>query len=360
MQLAWARIVGPIAVAALALAVGCPSGGNGGKMDGGALGDGQTPSGQGGSGGQSGPVVWVGSHFTRSVRGIDTGSGETLAMIDLPADPNDLVIAAGKVWVGTDDGDLLAIDPQSGEAGDPLHIGGPIEHIAAGGGRLFVAHFGGGDSGLPPQVVEVDPAKVTELNRFAVVDINESHDGLILDGSTLYVLVGNGFALERVDPDSGAVMDSVALGENPDDPSGPRGDFYGYGQMILVGGTMWVLDEYKNKVLGVDATSLAVGPILDATSWLDNGGADYLASDGKDVFVSLKDANSIVRLDGKTGEVKDTYDYEDGAGVIAFKDGLLYMDGDESFGDLLLIDPSDGKLQRKVPGVYADNELVVQ
>ena len=42
------------------------------------------------------------------------------------------------------------------------------------------------------------------------------------------------------------------------------------------------------------------------------------------------------------------------------QDGKLYMNGDESNGDALVIDASNGKLLRTVPGVFADNLLAVE
>jgi hypothetical protein len=69
-------------------------------------------------------AVWVLTGYGDLLR-IDPDTGESTP-VDVPDLPQGLVIGDDAVYVSTGDGDLVAVDPASGEVGDPVELGDDV------------------------------------------------------------------------------------------------------------------------------------------------------------------------------------------------------------------------------------------
>jgi outer membrane protein assembly factor BamB len=343
----WATALGLCAL------LGCESGGES-AGDGGTSSSGSAGSGGGGTttgGGAGGKVVVARDNYLKL---LDTATGEELGSLPFDFFAEELHVAGDAVVLGGSEGELVVADAETLELRSQIALGSDVEAIASVGDEAFVALLGDGTSEDGPAIARVDLANVTETSRFFDVDVNEQHAAMLAEGDDLIVLVGNGFALERVSTASETVVQDVPLGQNPDDPEGPRGEFYGYGMLASAEGRYWVFDEYSDRLLGLDATSFAVQVMHHTAALLENAGATHVVSDGSELFLTLADKDQVVVFDGETGEVARTYDVADGARAIGVKDGLLYLDADETFGELLVLDAQTGDEVGRVGAVYAD------
>jgi hypothetical protein len=110
---------------------------------------------------RSGVVALAASHGSLWVAGfgavsrLDLGTGRMLARIKTPKteDYSSIAIGDGSVWVTADGGTVYRIDPSTNRVVARIHVGGYVQGIAVGAGRVWVTRpsQGRGD------VVRIDP-----------------------------------------------------------------------------------------------------------------------------------------------------------------------------------------------------------
>ena len=86
--------------------------------------------------------LWVSDEHARSLYGLDPRSLALERRLPLPDRPRDIAIAGEAVWVATDRGRLVSMDPRSAETIRSVDLGsGSLSHVAAGGGAIWVTSY---------------------------------------------------------------------------------------------------------------------------------------------------------------------------------------------------------------------------
>lgn len=86
--------------------------------------------------------LWVSDEHARSLYGLDPRSLALERRLRLPDRPRDIAIAGEAVWVVTDRGRLVSVDPRSAETIRSVDLGsGSLSHVAAGGGAIWATSY---------------------------------------------------------------------------------------------------------------------------------------------------------------------------------------------------------------------------
>jgi hypothetical protein len=334
----------PILGAVLCVLVGCGSeggsdgtGGAGGKGSGsdpgaGGLIGGADREGEDAKGEPSGRILWTVTSALPELRGLDTGSHETVLAVDVwkgSFQVTALSVADDYVWVGREDSVVLAVDRKTGElAGErDLKIEvdgdyGPIYQLAAGAGFAVTA----AESGLEPPLVRIDAPQLQVAKQGNVLGLAAYLNGIVYDGSDVWTISRNRLELVRVDPETLEVRARVELGRDPNNPD-VFGDWAGDGYLADAGDTLWVLDTESRRLTSVDKATLTPRTAADLTDLSDF--ETYLEFDANSmgVFLLLNEPGLIVRFDPLTGQRLNTYDFsaDGGVGTMAVGRDRLYM-----------------------------------
>jgi hypothetical protein len=305
----------------------------------------------------SGQTLWATVRDSAYLTGLDTGSGDTVVkpveVGGFTTDVKRVAPADGKVWLGLSDGKVIVVDAKTGAVAKTLTYPARdygIEEMTAGQGSAYVAY--GGKS--KPTLVRLDAATYEEKTRKPVIGSIHSYEGLLVDGDTLWVLQGNGFALIKADAATLAVRDKVVLGQDPKNPTGPFKALYGYGSMVQVGGSVWIIDQYHHVLIRVDKATMRATRVASLKDIIDRNTFLRMAANADSFFVAYStDAGAkVIRYDGATGEPKQTYEFGPGAArAIAVAGDRLYVPSEEFFGDGLQIDVQRGRTLRTYPTV---------
>lgn len=287
---------------------------------------------------------WVATRGIQELLAVDSKTGKVDVELEVASDSevSALAVASGQAWVGRSDGALVVVDGASEKVDKTLNIassGERIELVTLGGGSAYVA------SGSPndPHVSRVDVASGSVQAEAPVIGGADLFSGLLYDSGTLWVLSDNNFTLSKVDATSLAVLGSVSLGQDPSEPEGPRGDFYGSGVMAQSDSKLWIIDVSSNQLLSVEKSSLSVQYESDLADLLESEGGIALAANQESFFVTLPDAGKIVRFDSATGARAQTYTLATGAGLaIAAGSDRLYVNKDAAGWDVSEVDIRSG------------------
>jgi outer membrane protein assembly factor BamB len=189
-----------------------------------------------------GRTLYVADTFG-SVFIVRTTEGNSMTSIFLPAAANAMAIHNGMLIVGSADGWIRRVDPQTGAVvgswqvnssvealavvGDTVYAGGHNTfiykgHAVTGGFQMFSACFGQVNSmavngnellagGLNGVVYRFNRTTSGFIGQFPVV--NSDNAAIAMDGGTLWVVDSAGF-IRRVNPTTGAVLFSTAMCTN--------------------------------------------------------------------------------------------------------------------------------------------------
>jgi virginiamycin B lyase len=162
----------------------------------------------------------------------DLTTGEQVASIEVPAEPKQIVFAAGSAWVACDDsGVLVRIDPETYEVIDTIGAGaGPVE-LELGFDSLWVRN-------RLLQLVRIDPETGAELARIAGFGASPSL-GLSFGGGLVWASAPRSIA--GIDPLTNEIVRDIPL---------PGTMFH---DTFWVDGSLWVTTAGTRAVLQVDA-----------------------------------------------------------------------------------------------------------
>ena len=261
---------------------------------------------------------WVADARDGEVVKIDPVTGEAVATVDVSDSPQALALGTGSVWVGDPvAGQLFEIDKDT-EAivGDPIDVGDPSATMSISIGTEGVWVVSGGEL----RMVDLDTIEVT------VIDTAPDPLDVAANLGTVWVLDGEQ-GLLRLDPVTGASLgDPIPIG-------GVTGDVYAGAEGI------WVADRQDDTLVSVDpdtgqtlviarvrGTYLDVGFDSSAVWVLSraSGSTGYLTP------IDLTTGDPLtepIRLDG------DPVDVANGAGAV-----WVALRGDQA---LARIDPAD-------------------
>ncbi len=126
--------------------------------------------------------------------------------------PDGLVEVGGAIWVKTDDGRVVRIDPRTNKVTGTIRVDTAKDrsHYCQGIGTDGTAVWACTASDSTARIVRIDPRSLT---KGKVVGVNKVFDQLTLPHTSrgIWVLTGTGNAVTVVDPSSGA-MTSYPLG----------------------------------------------------------------------------------------------------------------------------------------------------
>jgi hypothetical protein len=172
---------------------------------------------------------------------------------------------------------------------------------------------------------------------------------MFVDSDAIWLLRTSGFAVMKLDRQTLAVEETIFLGEDPDDVTGPRKDLYGYGEMVQVGDTLWIFDESRRSapLLKLDKAGGEASFVRSLKEEFGDAAVECMdvTANEDSVFVLFCDdsLHEIVKLDGKTGATLRTYDLGvAGSGTVVELKGKLYIDSPTSASQILEIDEQSG------------------
>ena len=101
---------------------------------------------------KDGDLVWSLTQDDPTVVVTDLSTGKVVASIEVPAEPKQIVITGGSVWVACDTtGVLVRIDPKTYQVVDTIDVGaGPVE-LELGFDSLWVRNRSSSSSGSTPK-----------------------------------------------------------------------------------------------------------------------------------------------------------------------------------------------------------------
>ena len=216
-------------------------------------------------------------------------------------------VGFGAVWTCSGS-DVVAVDPVTGELGDPIAVGkAAIQgHLGVGHGRVWVLVGDGG------QLVGIDP-DTGELD--VPIDLGVRGTDVATTDEAVWVASAVDDAVVRVDPSSAEVDLTV-------------GGLTGASAIAFVGDAAWVAGS--DGTYSLDVGSGELGAVVGGGAGANGG----VAADGASVWVRRADP-FLRQIDAEEGEVVEeiTADVESGGDVIvafgalwvtAYDDAVLY------------------------------------
>lgn len=242
------------------------------------------------------------------------------ASVEVGANPSQVNVGQGTVWVSSRSGSLTKIDPISKQP-STVTIGGVPTDLAVGRSGLWVADAATGE------ILHLDSSGTKTIASYDLGSPGAEMHVSISPGAVWAVVVGE--SVWRIDTKTGEKA-AVDVGANPID--------------IAVGdGTLWVLEQI-GVIQRYDArTAEPVGAAIDNIPSGDAG--EITLGDGA-LWYGGRHDNAFARVDTETLAV--TYaslpsDYVD-MGVGQHEVWVL-MVGDDDSGSFAAVDPRTGKLQ---------------
>ena len=188
--------------------------------------------------------VWTANSGSQSVSRIDPTTNQEIAEVDLPAEPGDIAIGRGPVWVALPElGSVVQVDPDSATvSGEPISVAdGAVDDIemTVGAGALWVIvkgeHVERLDIATRAQMrIEVAPSPTDVAVRGALVrvldaegkiyqldsltgeqvaeplEVGPSADGdITFAAGAIWYFAEDGDAVQRLDPDTGEVLGEI-------------------------------------------------------------------------------------------------------------------------------------------------------
>ena len=271
----------------------------------------------GGSGSSTGELgsnagtLWLQHRYSASVVALDLANPTPFTLgIMFPGEINAIAVDDQFLWAGSENGTLYRSN-FSGDTIEELVIGQPIISLTLAGGKVWVANEGvpGGPTNEDlVGIAVVDAATFARTADLTIGSIADNYEMLASDGDFVYVLIGNGFALAKVNAATNEIVAQVDLGEDPDDVEGPRGSFYGYGEIVVGSDAVWVLDDYNHRVLKLAKSDLAFDAWIDLESFVPGGDTQHITLADSGLFVGASDTPGFVAIDPASSMVTGTVD----------------------------------------------------
>jgi hypothetical protein len=85
--------------------------------------------------------------------------------------------------------------------------------------------------GIQPPILRIDATSFKVATQADILHPVGYPNGIVYDGSDLWIIQWNALELVRADPTTLEVRGRVDLGQDPNDPDGAFGEFYGYGYL---------------------------------------------------------------------------------------------------------------------------------
>ena len=213
--------------------------------------------------------VWVGNRDDNTLLRIDAGSLDVVRAMGLSVAPTDVELGAGSVWV-LSDWALLRVDPAINDVVDtvPLPQGNGQQrwsHMEVGANAVFVCTCAAG----PGTVIRIDAATLS------VEAVRRSPVWMIAYGEgALWALTGELDTIERIDPRTNAVVETIPLGRIGESGTGWRYRMaVGQGAIwVLAPASLWRIDSTTKRFVG----SVPLGRSEEGSSVATGAGAVWV------------------------------------------------------------------------------------
>jgi streptogramin lyase len=228
--------------------------------------------------------VWVlnSNDGAGTISRIDAETRTRVSTFSIGGTPRNLLFAFGSLWVGTDEGRVLRIDPRSDieeeswtlrNAGEETNFGldQGAGWLAPGPNAVWAGSLGT-ISRIDPATSEIDPRP------------SEFWGPMAYGFGSLWVL---GPELERLSP---ATMRRVATVELPED----------YSDIATGLGAVWIADDGNEAVLRVDPREERISRTYDVK------GVPLGVAVGPDAVWTANETGTVARIDPRTDEVAPT------------------------------------------------------
>jgi DNA-binding SARP family transcriptional activator/DNA-binding beta-propeller fold protein YncE len=213
--------------------------------------------------------VWVGNRDDNTLLRIDANSLDVVRTIGLSVGPTDVEVGAGSVWV-LSDWALVRVDPAINDVVDTVPLprgnGQRWSHMEVGANAVFVCTCGGG----PGAVIRVDAATLS------VEPVRRRPVWMIAYGEgALWALTGESDTIDRIDPKTSAVVESIPLGRIGEAGTGWRYRMAaGQGAIwVLAPASLWRIDSTTKRFVG----SVPLGRSEEGSSVATGDGAIWVA-----------------------------------------------------------------------------------
>jgi len=252
-----------------------------------------------------------------AVGGIDPGTNQVVATVDVGAQPAAVAAGHGSLWVANAvDGSVSRIDLKKRRMTRTIAVGGSPESLTVGPSAVWVPN-GERMRRLDPRfdtvVATLPVGRVTDWGRARAPSAR-------FRGA---VWVADGYGIAQIDARSNHVTRRVATG---DSPSG----------IAAHGRDVWVTDDVDNTVSRVEPTNattvLAIG--REPTGIAAAAGAVWVAQTGE---------NSVVRIDPVTATVVTTIPVGRRPTTVAYGEGSVWV-ANSGDGTVMRIDPDDNRV----------------
>ncbi len=252
-------------------------------------------------------------------------SGSIAATVQVGARPAAIASGAGALWVANlDDQSVTRVDESSRQAVRTIPIGDTPTGIAATEEGVWVTEGSG-------RVTKIDPrydrrASARPLRASVGFFGGTARPALAAFGS-IWIVSPDGVVL-RVDPESGRVVESVAVGNVP--------------SAIAAGaGSLWVANSEDGTVTRIDPATL-----VTTTIPVGNGPA-AVAVNAAGVWVANAGDNAVVRVDIGTNAVAATTQVGDGPAAVVATPTALWVANSRD-GTVMRLDPRSGEVSRTI------------
>ena len=212
--------------------------------------------------------VWVGNRDDNTLLRIDASSLDVVRTIGLSVAPTDVELGAGSVWV-LSDGALLRVDPAINDVVDTVPLPQDQQrwsHMDVGANAVFVCTCAAG----PGTVIRIDAATLS------VEAVGRSPVWMIAYGDgALWALTGETDSIDRIDPKTSAVVETIPLGRIGESGSGWRYRMaVGEGAIwALAPASLWRIDSTTKRFVG----SVPLGRSDEGSSVATGDGAIWVA-----------------------------------------------------------------------------------
>ena len=172
--------------------------------------------------------LWVGN-LDGYVSRIDPALGLVVAQLPLPAGVSQPLFARGLVWLGLQNGSVVAVDPATTRlSGASVAVAKDVDALADAPSGLWVSTFAG-------IAALVEPDRRVVVRR---VTLPSRGSGVAYAGGSVWVSAYDSSLVVRLDPATGALLGAVHTGPEPR-------------ESVAAGGALWVANQLNGTVTPV-------------------------------------------------------------------------------------------------------------
>ena len=169
--------------------------------------------------------LWAGN-LDGYVSRIDPVLGRVAAQLSLPSGVSQPLFARGLVWLGLQNGSVVAVDPETKRlTGASVSVAPDVDALADTPSGLWVSTFAG-------IAALVDPDRRVVVER---VTLPSRGSGISFAGGSVWVSAYDSSLVVRLDPASGALLGAVHTGPEPR-------------ESVAAGGALWVANQLNGTV----------------------------------------------------------------------------------------------------------------